>query len=572
MADQQKYLEISSLISQELIPKIKELITERKDPNIQFLVEQSYSFPLEQKDEFEQKLTISAMEYPQSRELIFDLFYSAVLVSALNAPLTYTLAEACTGIILGLKQKPNFDISSAASSLESKIMTEIQKSQTVEQIVAWLNLLNAMEQRLNYDITASKQLAEIVLTDIQWGKISYDDPKLVVENLTDSIKLEGFGYDMSVLKKILSDNALEILEKNVEEGKDNDEVTRINMKPLLGALRGGNLSEHQQERLKIYTEKFGGFDNLVVPDVKVDIDIIPPRPLSPVDEEINRSSAIQYDERDPIYTYQTSGRYSVAVFRGSILRSKGRLNVAIKRYSSTQRENIEKFNEEGEMLKKLSGLNVKCFLKYYGHFIEKIEEKYMLFIVMEFCERDLMQEITKRKEEERPFTEEELRDNIYELLNGFSSLEQIKIVHRDIKPHNIFIGQDGMKIGDFNIAKSQTEVTTRTVSERMLQGTQGYFSPEIEESIRTKVKAKIHPWKSDVYSLGLTFLQMITFKSVSTYNARGSAEALAEELDKLQYEWLKVMLQNMLRADYRERRSFKKLMAFVPADRTMLDD
>jgi serine/threonine protein kinase len=89
------------------------------------------------------------------------------------------------------------------------------------------------------------------------------------------------------------------------------------------------------------------------------------------------------------------------------------------------------------------------------------------------------------------------------------------VVHRDVKPHNIFLAEypasssaapDGIssgavKVGDFGIARA-AEATTMTDSNLML-GTPRYLSPE---------QAKGEPVgpKSDLYSLGVVLYQMLT--------------------------------------------------------------
>lgn len=77
------------------------------------------------------------------------------------------------------------------------------------------------------------------------------------------------------------------------------------------------------------------------------------------------------------------------------------------------------------------------------------------------------------------------------------------IVHRDIKPDNIYLLNDNtVKIGDFGIA---LDLTNKNKNDLLLAGSIHYLSPEI---LQNKIINKL----SDIYSLGITFYEMITKK------------------------------------------------------------
>lgn len=77
-----------------------------------------------------------------------------------------------------------------------------------------------------------------------------------------------------------------------------------------------------------------------------------------------------------------------------------------------------------------------------------------------------------------------------------------RIVHRDIKPHNILVGRDGrVKVADFGIARATTtDTVTHTGS---IMGSAHYFSPEQANGQPTGEK-------SDLYSLGVVLYEMVT--------------------------------------------------------------
>ncbi|MDK2918328.1 MAG: eukaryotic-like serine/threonine-protein kinase [Candidatus Petromonas sp.] len=78
------------------------------------------------------------------------------------------------------------------------------------------------------------------------------------------------------------------------------------------------------------------------------------------------------------------------------------------------------------------------------------------------------------------------------------------IIHRDIKPHNILITEDGrIKVTDFGIARAITSSTITNTGNVI--GSVHYFSPE-------QARGGFVDEKSDIYSLGVTMYEMITGK------------------------------------------------------------
>lgn len=90
-----------------------------------------------------------------------------------------------------------------------------------------------------------------------------------------------------------------------------------------------------------------------------------------------------------------------------------------------------------------------------------------------------------------------------------------RILHRDLKPDNIFIGQDGRpKLGDFGLVK-ETNVNEQEIAITETTATLNYMSPE-------SISKSIYTDKSDIYSFGLTawelFHEKEAFENLSGFD------------------------------------------------------
>ena len=123
-------------------------------------------------------------------------------------------------------------------------------------------------------------------------------------------------------------------------------------------------------------------------------------------------------------------------------------------------------------------------------------------IVMEYLDGSDLKARLKRGQR---FTQEELVKWWNQLVDALNYTHKKGIVHRDIKPGNIFVDREGdVKLLDFGIAKVRDSVSKTQTGQKL--GTLMYMSPE-------QVKDSKHiDYRTDVYSLAVTFVHLITGK------------------------------------------------------------
>ena len=122
------------------------------------------------------------------------------------------------------------------------------------------------------------------------------------------------------------------------------------------------------------------------------------------------------------------------------------------------------------------------------------------FIVMEYIEGRTLKSLIKKR---GALTLPEIIDIMLQLTSGIACAHNSYIIHRDIKPQNVMILDDGrVKITDFGIAMALNNELTQTNS---VMGSVHYLPPEQANGSGSTIK-------SDIYSLGILMYELITGK------------------------------------------------------------
>ena len=153
---------------------------------------------------------------------------------------------------------------------------------------------------------------------------------------------------------------------------------------------------------------------------------------------------------------------------------------------------------------------IKC-LSTTHHFavlklIEHVREGERLILITEFADAgDLRRQIRARAQSSAYFDERAVWQVLLQVLLAFSHIHGRNILHRDVKPANIFVTKQGLvKIGDFGLSRVyDTSVSTLVATSYV--GTRPYVAPELW--LREKYNEK-----ADMWSIGVTMYEMMALR------------------------------------------------------------
>jgi serine/threonine protein kinase len=164
----------------------------------------------------------------------------------------------------------------------------------------------------------------------------------------------------------------------------------------------------------------------------------------------------------------------------------------IKPEVASDKKTIERFSNELKMARKIAHRNV-CRMYDLG------EEKGTHYITMEYVPGEDLKRLIKKVGQ---FSAGKTIFMARQVCEGLAEAHRLGVVHRDLKPQNIMVDEDGnARIMDFGIAR--TVKGKGITGAGVMVGTPEYMSPE-------QAEVKEVDQRSDIYSLGVILYEMVT--------------------------------------------------------------
>ena len=221
---------------------------------------------------------------------------------------------------------------------------------------------------------------------------------------------------------------------------------------------------------------------------------------------------------------------------------------------SAKENEINELKNEAKILSNLQSENI---VKYYDSFTDNDSFN----IIMEYCDGlDLRKFIDDHKKSNDFIKKNIILHIISGICNGLKEIHDKTLIHRDLKPDNIFLKADlTVKIGDFGLTKQLKDANEYAKTQA---GTMLYMAPEI-------IKGEKYNNKVDIWALGCIIYELCTLNyCFDSDSINGLIKKITEsnhgEIDKELYgEDLQKLIDSLLDKNYKKRLNVDEIINII---------
>lgn len=188
------------------------------------------------------------------------------------------------------------------------------------------------------------------------------------------------------------------------------------------------------------------------------------------------------------------------------------------------------------ILKKLNHQNI---IKCTSFFINK--DKHIFQLLLEKCEFNLNTLISNRKIIKGKFNIDEIKSITIQIISGIAYLNSYNLIHCDIKPQNILIKDNIIKIIDFGLTDFEPEFKLKNFNSDVnnLVYTDNYASPEV-------LNDNYFSKKSDTWAIGCILFELLSLNSLFS----------CIEIKKTHRNEIKKKINNFMNLDAKEKNDY----------------
>lgn len=219
-----------------------------------------------------------------------------------------------------------------------------------------------------------------------------------------------------------------------------------------------------------------------------------------VESVVTKPKEVLFALKGTPYTYEENQKLgSNPVLGTTVYRGANTLTnevVAVKKIEKYRYEGAKEryISREINTLKSVRGVNEHVVQLY-----DIYEDDRAFYLIFEYCEQTLADIVMTSKDDYSPLSDLQCKDIFRQICLGYAWFRKNRILHRDLKPHNIFLKNGMVKIGDFGSTNSES------VEQSGFIFTQQFSAPE-------QIRESVYDVGADIWALGIILHMMATGK------------------------------------------------------------